>query len=111
GDGVHVVGEVAHDVAVAAGVEKPEGQGLEVGEEVPADVEEDLLGRPDHGLGVTPGGEGAGQVDAGGEGHPLEEGVQTAGGQAVDHRADHIGAQEVAQGADGDQHRHHQQKV
>ena len=111
GDGVHVVGEVAHDVAMAAGVEEPEGQGLEVGEEIPADVEEDLLGSLDHGLGIAPGGEGTGQVDAGSEGHALEKGLHTAGGQVVDHRADHVGAQEVAEGADGDQHRHHQQQV
>ena len=63
GDGVHVVGEVAHHVAVAAGVKEAQGQGLEVGEQVPPDVVEHLLGRPHHGLGIPQGGQSPGGVD------------------------------------------------
>ena len=110
GDGVHVVGEVAHHVAVAAGVKEPQGQGLEMGEQVPADVVEHLLGRLHHGLGVPQGAQGSQGVDPGGDGHTQDQGVEIPRRQGVDHRPDHIGPQQIGQGADGHQHRHGQQE-
>ena len=111
GDGVHIVGEIAHDIAVAVGVKEAQGQGLQVGEQVPADVEEHLLGRLDHGLGIAQGGQGTHKVDGRRHRHALQKGPDAAVGQGIHHRADHVGAQQVGQGADGDQHRHQGQQV
>ena len=108
--GVHVVGEIAHDVAVELGVEEPQGQGLDVGEQVPPDVIQHLLGRIHHGLGVAEGRQGADGKDDGGEDDTPGQGVDVPSPHAVDHRADHVGAQQVAQGAEGDQHRHRQEQ-
>ncbi len=110
GNGVHVVGEVAHHVAVAVGVEELEGQGLEVGEEIPPDVPQDLLGGPHHDLGVAVGGQDPQGVDARRHRHAGHQVGKGPGGQGVDHRPDHIGPQQIGQGADGDQHRHRQQQ-
>ena len=98
GDGVHIPGEVAHDVAVPAGVEKAQGQFLQMRKEVAADVIEHFLGGLDHRLRVAQGAERAHAVDAGGEDHALDERVHIAVDQIVDHGADHVGAQEVAKG-------------
>ena len=110
GHRVHVVGEVAHDVAVELGVEKPQGQGLDMGEQVPPDVVQHLLGGVDHGLGVAEGGQRAHAADGRGGQHAAGQGVYIPVAHAVDHRADHIGAQQIAQGADRDQHRHRQEQ-
>ena len=110
GHRVHVVGEIAHDVAVELGVEKAQRQRLDVGEQIPPDVVQHLLGGVDHSLGVAEGGQRPHPADGGGGQHPAGQGVHIPGAHAVDHRADHIGAQQVAQGADGDQHRHSQEQ-
>ena len=111
GDGVYIVGEIAHHVAVPAGIKEPDRQSLEMGEEVPADVEKDLLSRLDHGLGIPEGGQRAEQVDAGGERHASEKGLSSSADQVIDHGADHVGTQQICQRADGDQHRHCQKQV
>ena len=109
GDGIHVAGKVVHHVAVAAGVEKAQGQGLQVGEQIPPDVEEHLLGRPGHEPGIAQRAQGAQGVDAGGEGHALHQGLPVPLHQVVHHRANHVSAQQVGPGADCHQHRRRQQ--
>ena len=109
-DRVHVVGEVAHHIAVALGVKKAEGQGLDVGEQIPPDVVEHLLGRLHHDLGIAQRREHPCAVDGGSDRHAQHQGVEAAGRQTVDHRPDHIGAKKVSQGAEGHQHRHGQEQ-
>ena len=110
GDGVHIAGEIAHDVAVPAGVEKAQGQRLQVGKEVAADVVEHFLRRLDHRLRVAQGTERAHRVDAGGDDDAADERVQVAVDQIVDHGADHIRPQQVGKRAEGHQHGHQQQQ-
>ena len=109
-NGVHVVGEVAHHVAVAAGIEEAEGQLLEMGEQVPADIVKYLLCRLHHGLGIAPGRQGSRQIDEGSDGHPSQQGFHPPCSQVIDHRSDHIGAQQVGQSTDSNQHRYRQQQ-
>ena len=110
GDGVHVAGEIAHDVAMPAGIEKAQGQRLQMSKEVAADIVEHLLRGLDHRLRIAQSAERAHGIDAGGEDHPVDEGVQIAVYQIVDHGPDHVGAQKVAQGAERDQHGDQQEK-
>ena len=63
GDGVHVVGEQAHQVPLPVLVKEAQGEGLEPVVQVPADVQENFLGCPDHDLGVAQGGQNTHGVD------------------------------------------------
>ena len=109
-NGVHVVGEQAHQVAFTVGIEKLQGECLQIGKQVAADLSQDFLGGPDHDLAVTQGAEGPHQVDHSGQAHTGSQVGQTAVfQQAVDHRADHIGAQQRRNGTERRQHRHQRQ--
>ena len=57
----------------------------------------------DHGLGVAVGRQNADAIDRGGDQNADGQRLETAIRQIVDHRPDHIGAQQIGQGADGDQ--------
>ena len=106
-DGIHIVGEEAHQVALAVGVEELKGQRLQVGEEVAADLPQHLLGGADHDLAVAQRAEGAHQVNHRRQAHAGGQvGEAAVFQQAVDHRADHVGADEGRDGAEGSQHRH-----
>ncbi len=109
-DGVHIVGEVTHDIAVALGIEESQRQRLDVMEQVPADVIQHLLGGIDHSLGVAQGGQGTDAVDGGGDHNAPQKAGDVSVPHAVDHRANHVGAQQVCHAADGDQHRHRQEQ-
>src|SRR5699024_772212 len=65
GDGVHIVSEAAHNVSVGVGVKIFQRQAFHGAEQIPADIVDDLLGGPGHGLGVAQGGKGAGTVNSG----------------------------------------------
>ena len=106
GNRVHVVGKITHGVAVAAAVKERQRQGLQMGKQVPADIIEDFLGGPDHGLGVAQGRQNAGAVDGRGDDHAPDQRCAVAAGQTVDNGPDHIGAQQIGQGADGGQNAH-----
>ena len=104
-DGVHIVGEQAHQFAVAAGVKIGEGQRLQVGKQVPADIVQDLLRGAHHGLGVAQGRKRAHRVDGGGQGNAADKAGDAAGFQnTVDHRLDHVGTQQVGECADSGKH-------
>ena len=107
---VHVVGKIAHDIAVAPGVKKAQRQLLDVGKQVAADVVQHLLGGADHRLGIAEGRQHAHAVNARRDRHAADQGAHVAIAHTVDHRADHVGAQQVGQRADGDQHRHRQKQ-
>ena len=78
---------------------------MQVGEQVPADIVQNFLGGAHHGLGVAQGGKRAHGVNGGGQGDPADQAGDAAAFQnAVDHRFDHIGAQQVSQCADGGKH-------
>ena len=111
GDGVHVVGEAAHGVAVRVLVKIFQRKFLHGMEQIPADIVDDLLSGFYHGLGVSPGCQGAGQINGGGDGHAEDQAADVARYDiAVDQRFYHVGAKKIGKGADGDQHRHHSQQ-
>ena len=111
GHGIHVVGEQAHQIALAVGIEELQRQFLQVGEEVAADLPQNFLGRADHDLGIAQRAEGAHQIDDRRDAHaPRQMGEGAVFQQAVDDRADHVGAQQGRQGADRSQHGHQRQQ-
>ena len=81
-DRVDVIGEVAHDVAVACGVKERERQPLYVGEK-------------------------ANGIDARRQRHQPRKAREVPGTHGVDHRLDHVRAQQVRQAAHRDQDGHH----
>ena len=95
---------------MAPGVKKAQGELLQVGEQVPPDVEQHPLGGPHHNLGVAVGAGRPHSVNGGGRRYAGSQGGGSALLQAVYHRADHICAQQVGQSADGHQKGHRQQQ-
>ena len=106
-DRVDVIGEVAHDVAVACGVKERERQPLYVGEKVPPDVEDHLLRGAHHGLRVSHGTRHANGIDARRQRHQPRKVREVPGTHGVDHRLDHVRTQQVRQAAHRDQDGHH----
>ena len=102
-----IIREQAHQISLALAVKKAQGEGLKMGEEIPADVAEDLGGCPDHDLGVAQRGKGPCRIDGSGNGHPHGQTGETALlHDLVDNGLDHIGAQEAGGGADRGQDTH-----
>ena len=110
GDRVHVVREVAHHIAVAVRVEKAQRQLLQVGKEIAPDVIEHLLRGLHHDLRVAERGERAHGIDDGRRDDAREQRLRVARGHVVHHRPDHVGADQVCQGADRHEHGHRQQQ-
>ena len=108
GDGVYVVGEVAHHVAVARAVEPRERKRLDVAEKVAANVEDDALRRAHHGLGVAHACGDPRGVDGGSCGNEMDEARPVARAHGVHHGLDHVRAGEVGPTGHADQHRHGQ---
>ena len=105
GNRVHIVGEQAHQIALAVRVKEVQGHRLQVGKQVAADFLGDTLRRADHELGVAQGGQRADEVDKRRERHdPGQVGKTAVFQNAVDGRAYHVGANQGGQGADGRQH-------
>ena len=110
GDGVHVICEIAHHIAVAAGIEKAQGKRLDMGKQIPADVEQHLLRHVHHRLCVTPRRQHARAINKGRGRHAPHQGGYIRARQAVHHRPYHIGAEQVGAGAYGNQRRHREQQ-
>ena len=107
GDGVHIVGEKAHQIAVAVGIKVLQRLGLQVGKQILADLLQYFLRGAHHQLGIAQGGQRTNDINAGGKAHgPGQVGFAAVFQQAVDYRADHVGAKQCGQGADGRQQRH-----
>ena len=105
GNRVHIVGEQAHQIALAVRVKEVQGHRLQVGKQVAADFLGNTLRRADHELGVAQGGQRADEVDERRERHdPGQVGKTAIFQNAVDGRAYHVGANQGGQGADGRQH-------
>ena len=106
-EGVHVVGEAAHQLAMSVGVEVFEGQGLHMGEEVGADLSHHLLGGVRHELVIAPGGQHPRQVHAAHAQQHHQQPAHVAGQDViVDGGLQEVGAHDVGPAADKDQHRH-----
>ena len=110
GHRVHIVCEIAHDVAMALGVKKAQRQGLDMAEQVAPDVIKHLLGGPHHRLGIAERRQSADGVDRRRGRDAAPEPRQIPPAHAVDNRPDHIGAEQVGRRADGNQHRHNQEQ-
>ena len=111
GDGVHVVGEQAHQVAFAVGVKKLQRQRLQVGKQVAADLAQDLLRGAHHQLAVAQRAQRARNVDARREGNAAGQvGRAAVLQQAVDDGADHVGAQQRRQRTDRGHDPHQRQQ-
>ena len=106
GNGVHVVGEAAHNVAVAAGIKVTQRQRLHMAEQVPPDFIHDLLGGLHHQLGIAEGGHHAHRIDGRHDAHRRQQAV-CIGGQdvAVHQRLEHEGTQQIGGGAQAHQYR------
>ena len=107
-DGVHVVGEVAHYVAVARAVEPRERQRLNVAEKVSANVKDHALRGADHGLGVANACGNARCVDGGSQRDKMDEARPVAGSHGVYHGFYHVRSGEVCPASHADQNRHGQ---
>ena len=110
GDGVHVVGEVTHNIAVPAGIKEAQRQSLEVGKQIPPNIQQHLLGRPHHGLSISKGTQHADPIDDHRQGNALNQGLHISRHQRVDHRTNHVGTQQIGSSTDGHQHPHCQQQ-
>ena len=109
-DCVHIVGKIAHYIAMAPGIEKAKGKRLDMREQVPPDIEQHLLCHVHHRLCIAEGRQHACAVNKRRGRHTAHQGRNVCTGQAVYHRPYHIGAQQVGAGAYRDQRCHCEQQ-
>ena len=77
--------------------------------QIPANIKQYLLCRLDHRLCITIGGECPYSINRRCQYHPTEQCIHFSRYKVIDHRAYHIRSQQIRQGADGYQNRHHQE--
>lgn len=95
GNRVHVIGKIAHHIAVPPGVKKAQRKGLQMGKQISADIEKHSLSGLHHNLGIAVGRGYADCVNHPGDHDAGDQRSHIPRGQAVDYRADHIGSQQV----------------
>ena len=69
------------------------------------------MGSPDHSLCIAQCGQGTDAVDGGSHNHPGDEPSEAAMlHNLIDNGLDHVGAQQIGQGADGSQNPHQREQ-
>ena len=63
GDGIDIIGDIAENFAVGTGIEIAHGQAMQLGIDVAAQVETDLLGDAVHNIALTKGEDGADTIE------------------------------------------------
>ena len=107
GDGVHVVGEAAHQLAVRARIEVAQRQLLRVFEQIAADLRHDLLRGAHHELVVAERAQRARAVHQRHEEHHAREPRHVAGDDViVDDGLEQIRAHDVCEARNDDHHGH-----
>ena len=103
GDGIHIVGKAAHNIAVGSGVKVFQGQGLNMVKQIPPDFINDFLGRHHHGLGVAVGCGHAAQIDHSCKRHCPEQAFHVSRHNVlIDNRLQHVGSHKSSRSADRD---------
>ena len=111
GHGIHVVGEMAHQFPMGMAVKILQGQALDMGEQILPDFGHHLLGGAHHQLVVAKGGQRThGIHHRHAQNGPGKPGQVTRGNKVVDDRFEQIGAHQIGQAADNDQHGHRGQR-
>ena len=110
GHGVHVVGEVAHDIAAIVRVEVAQRQLLQVRKEIAADVHEHFLRSVHHDLRIRERCHHTGSVDEGRSDDACHEVRIRAAREAIDHGPNHVRAEQVGDSRHAHQQRHRQKE-
>ena len=111
GDGLHVVGVAAHELAVGVGVKVTQGQGLHPGEQVPADGVGGPLGHVDHDPGVGEAEQGRAGIHARQQGQHLRQpGVVPGDDAFVNQGLEQVGPAHGAAHVEHQAHRHNSQQ-
>ena len=109
--GVHIVGEAAHQVAGLVGVEVPQGQGLQLVEQILPQLRHRLLGDVHHDPGVGIGAQARQQEQPQQQRQHLQQPGKVAGQDiVVDNGLEQVAAHHRAHGADDKAYKHQHQR-
>ena len=108
---IDIIGKAAHGIPVRVCIEITKRQLLHFVKQVLTDLTYDFLCDNDHDLCIAKCGHHTSCVNAGGKCHCFDQSGHIAGNDIVIHdRFEHIGAKQIGQGTDGNQHCHDQQQ-
>ena len=107
-DGIHVIGKITHDVSMTVRIKKFKRQSLQMGEKIPANIEQYLLRGFYHGLCISICRKSAHHIDQGSDCHAPDERGDLPVRQIVYNRTDHISTQQICRSAYCHQQRHSQ---